>query len=129
MTRILNNLVWSAFLVGALAAAPQGKAARDGTAAKVTAEPYEGFKADQALLRKQVILKANDGGKDTKASSGEAIDAAQRVFSRVSFLLRSRKEVLDLLGDPATISDYGRPAGEDPSSPLVYVFDTGFGGG
>ena len=118
MIRISILFVGSAVLVGVLAGAAQDKAA----------EPYVGFKSDQALLRKQQIVKVSDGGKDLKVSSGEAIQAAQRIVSRVSFLFRSREEVLDLLGDPATISDYGKPQGKDPSSPLVYVFDTGLGG-
>jgi hypothetical protein len=100
----------------------------DKPAKKEAAEPYEGFKKDQALLRKHLIHKAKDGGKDTKASSSEACLAAQRIFSRVAFLFRTRDEVLRLLGDPATISDYGEPAGKDPASPLVYVFDAGEGG-
>jgi hypothetical protein len=127
MIRFPIIFVGSAFLVGALAA-PQQKSVRDDAARREAAEPYEGFKADQALLRKHQIYKGNDGRKELKASSVEAIDAAQRIFARVSFLFRSREEVLDLLGDPATISDYGRAAGNDPSSPMEYVFDTGFGG-
>ena len=104
-----------------------GAAARDGKAAKKESpELYEGFKADKALLRKQFVHKA--GGKDTKASSGEACQAADRIFSRISFLNRTRDEVLELLGDPASISDYNQPAGTDPTSPLEYVFDTGLGG-
>jgi len=31
-------------------------------------------------------------------------------------------------GNPATISDYNRPPDKGASSPLVYKFDTGFGG-
>lgn len=96
--------------------------------AKSATESYPGFKADQALLRKHLLHKDRDSGKEIKASSAEACDAAKRVFSRVSFLFRTRDEVLSLLGDPATISDYNKPAAEDARSPLVYVFDTGFGG-
>ena len=70
---------------------------------------YPEFKADQALLRKHLVHKAKDGGKDTKASSGEACEAAVRIFTRVPFLFRTRDDVLELLGDPATISDYNRP--------------------
>ena len=128
MIRISIILVGSALLVGALAGAAQDKPGADGAARRETAEPYEGFKSDQALLRKHLIHKAKDGSKDIKASSTEAIQAAQRIFSRVSFLFRSRQEVLELLGDPATISDYGKPAGKGSSSPLVYVFDMGLGG-
>jgi len=54
--------------------------------------------------------------------------AAKRIFSRVSFLFRTCDEVLQILGDPATISDHNETAGKDPLSPLSYVFDTGFGG-
>jgi len=82
---------------------------------------YEGFKADQALLRK----KPRD--KTLKGSSPEACQAALRIFQRISFLFKPRDDVLKLLGDPATLP-YGEKAGSDPKSPLVYVFDTGFGG-
>ena len=128
MNRIWIVLVGSGVLVGALTGATQEKLGKDTATIKVAAEPYEGFKVDQALLRKQFIRKARDTSKDTAASSGEACEAAKRIFSRVSFLFRTREEVLDLLGDPATISDYGRPAGNDPSSPLEYLFDTGYDG-
>lgn len=128
MIRTLIILLGSALLMGALAGAAEDKPVTEEVARKEAAGPYDGFKADQALLRKQLIHKAKDGGKDTKASSGEACQAAQRIFARVSFLFRTRGEVLELLGDPATISDYNEPAGKDPTGPLVYVFDTGFGG-
>jgi hypothetical protein len=128
LIRISIILVGAAFLVGEIAGSAQDKTGGNIAARKEMAEPYEGFKSDQALLRKHIIHKGRDGGKDTTASSAKAIDAAQRIFSRVSFLFRSREEVLNLLGDPATVSDYGQPAGTDPSSPLVYVFDTGLWG-
>ena len=55
--------------------------------------------------------------------------ASAWVFSYcAAFLFRPRAEVLTLLGDPATVSGYNRPAGKKVSDPLVYVFDTGFGG-
>jgi len=128
MIRISIVLLGSAVFAGAFSGAAEDKSDNDKAAKKAVAEPYEGFKADQALLRKHVVHKAKDGGKDTKASSGEACEAAQRIFARVPFLFRTRDEVLDLLGDPATVSDYNRPAGKGASSPLVYGFDTGFGG-
>jgi len=129
MIRLTFVALGSVFLVGALSGvAGDGKPAPDAKPAKEASELYKEFKADQALLRKHLAHKARDGGKDTKASSGEACQAAQRIFSRISFLFRTRAEVLELLGDPATISDYNEPAGKDPASPLVYVFDTGFGG-
>jgi len=129
MIRPFALLLSLALLGGLLSSAPaEDKPSKVPQSAKEAAELYEGFKADQALLRKNLIHKAKDGGKDTKASSGDACQAAQRIFSRVPFLFRTREEVLQLLGDPATISDYNEPAGKDPVSPLVYVFDTGFGG-
>lgn len=95
---------------------------------KEAAEPYPGFAADQVLLRKHFVHPARDGAKPVKASSGEACQAAMRVFSKMSFLFRTREEVLKLLGDPATINDYNQPAAQDPQAPLVYRFDSGFGG-
>lgn len=121
----------SAVIVGALVGAAAGdQPAKGDKPPKKEAPPlYEGFKADQALLRKTVVHEVKGGRKDTvRASSPEACQAARRIFERVSFLFRTRAEVLELLGDPATISDYNDPVGKDPSSPLVYVFDTGLGG-
>jgi hypothetical protein len=99
--------------------------AQESPAKKEVAEPYPGFRDDQALLRKQFVLAAPKG---LKASSPEAISAAHRIFSRVSFLFQSRAEVLETLGDPATISDYNSPASKEPGSALVYVFSNGLGG-
>ena len=128
MSRSVVMLLGSALLVGSAPGAAAGDKAPAGPKdGKGAAEPYEGFRADQAALRKQVVLKTRDS-RETKASSAEACAAARRIFGQVSFLFRSRAEVLDLLGDPATISDYGRPAGKDPADPLVYRFDTGLGG-
>lgn len=101
--------------------------AQEKPAKKDATEPYAGFRADQAQLRKQFVFD-NPGGMRVKASSAEACTAAHNIFSRVSFLFKSRDEVLEILGDPATISDYNRPAGKEPGSPLVYIFDSGFGG-
>jgi len=84
---------------------------------------YKGFATDQALLRKTMRLPQKPV---VNASSPEACHAAQRIFKRIPFLFRTRAEVLKLLGDPATVSDYGQPA--KASSSLVYIFDTGFGG-
>lgn len=85
--------------------------------------PYKKFEADRVLIRKTVRLKPS-----LNASSPEAIAASVRIFERVAFLFKTREEVLKLLGDPATISSYGKRAGSDPDSPLVYVFDSGYGG-
>lgn len=88
---------------------------------------YEGFPQDQKALRKTVRLRVTGVGKQfVDASSAEACLAARRIFGRISFLFRSRDEILGLLGEPATISDYNqRPM---PKDTLVYVFDSGFGG-
>ena len=89
-------------------------------------EPYDGYGKDLKLLRDHYEIKSD--GKMIKASSGEAVSAARRLFSKVSFLFRSRETVLEILGDPATISAYGVKAEEKKDSPLIYRFDTGFGG-
>jgi hypothetical protein len=128
MLRLSVLLAGFALLPDAQNGAAQDKPGKEKVGKPAAREPYEGFKADQASLRKHMIYKARDGGKDTKASSADACFAAQRIFSRVSFLFRSREEVLSLLGDPATINDYNEPAGKDKASPLVYIFDSGFGG-
>lgn len=81
------------------------------------------FDRDRVLIRKTVLLKPS-----LNASSPEAVAASIRIFERVPFLFKTREEVLKLLGDPATISDYGQRAGADPDSPMIYRFDTGYGG-
>ena len=71
------------------------------------ADPYEGYSSDRELLRSTTEIPAGgDSDQKIKASSAQAMQAAHRLFSRVSFLFRSRDEVLEVLGDPATISDY-----------------------
>ena len=87
-------------------------------------EPYPGFAEDCALLRKTYWIDRPW----LNASSAEACQAAIRIFRRASFIGITREEVLDLLGDPATISDYGQPVTEGPNSTLVYRFDSGLGG-
>jgi hypothetical protein len=63
-----------------------------------------------------------------KASSAEAGSAARRLFTKVPFVGMSREQVLRILGDPKTISDYGIAAAETPDSSLSYRFDSGYGG-
>ncbi|MEX0715798.1 MAG: hypothetical protein WD066_04390 [Planctomycetaceae bacterium] len=92
-------------------------------------EHYEGFEADRASLRKTVQLGGGPGQHPAvNASRGEAIAAADRIFRNVPFLFKTRQDVLDILGDPATISDYGQRPADRPDSPLVYRFDHGYGG-
>lgn len=88
------------------------------------APPYAGYPQDRALLRdtyRYPELALN-------ASSGEACQAAARLFSKVTFVGLSRERVLAILGDPKTLSDYGIAQTPGPDSPLKYRFDTGFGG-
>lgn len=89
-------------------------------------QPYDGYTNDLKLLRDHFEFKQD--GKVTRASSDKAIHAAHRLFSNVSFLFRSRDSVLEILGDPQTISDYGVKQDESNDSTLVYRFDSGFGG-
>lgn len=91
--------------------------------------PYRGFEADRALMRKTAALPASaTGGKPLKASSPEAVGAAMRIFERTPLLFRTRAEILQLLGDPGTISDYNDPATAGEADPLHYRFDTGWNG-
>jgi hypothetical protein len=125
--QLIALAITSGLLVGLAGDASTGeKRQKDITVAKGVLELYRGYKADQALLRKHEIIK-NDG-KEIRVSSGEACEASVRIFSHISFLFRTRAEVLELLGDPAIVSDYNKPVSKDPSSPLVYIFDTGYGG-
>lgn len=88
------------------------------------APPYPGYAQDRALLRNTYRIPAPA----INASSGEACQAAARLFSKVTFMGLSRERVLAILGDPKTLSDYGVAQSPEPDSPLKYRFDTGFGG-
>lgn len=92
--------------------------------AACTAEPelYEGYAQDRALLRSTYRV----GNPPINASSGKAIDAAQRLFGKITFVGLTRERVLAILGDPKTISDYGIASAATPDSPLTYRFDSGF---
>lgn len=87
--------------------------------------PYPGFDWDLQMLRRTNEVE----GPNVKGSSPEAISAAERVFSDMPWPGLNRQKVLELLGDPRTTSDYGRPVDlETPSAPLEYIFGTGGGG-
>lgn len=86
--------------------------------------PYPEFKRDVELLRRTNPLT----GVGINASSPEAMEAAVRVFEAFPSIGMTRERVLEVLGDPATISDYGRAAADEPDAPLAYLFDSGFGG-
>ena len=106
-----------------------GCAGRPSDAGRSRSAPYAGFEADRALMRRTELMPAGGANpKSLNVSSGEAIAAARRVFSRTPLLFRTRAEILELLGDPGTISDYNDPATAGEADPLEYRFDTGFGG-
>lgn len=88
------------------------------------APTYEGYERDRVLIRSTYRLSAPV----LNASSGEAIQAAQRIFKNVRLVGLSRSQVLAILGDPKTISGYGVAADAAADSPLTYRFDSGFGG-
>lgn len=93
-------------------------------------EIYEGYEEDRKLLRDiiEIPSDANLGGKFTSVSSPKAFQAAQRLFSKIPFLFKTRKDVIQVLGDPATISDYGVASTKGVDADLVYRFDSGYGG-
>lgn len=80
---------------------------------------------DLRLLRKTMTLPSKP---PVQASSGDATEAAARVFGRLKLIGMTKEDVLLILGDPATISDYGRIAGSEVDAPLIYRFDSGLGG-
>jgi hypothetical protein len=88
------------------------------------APPYEGYEQDRTLLRDTYHYTSPP----LNASSIKAIEAAHRLFSKITFAGLTRKEVIAILGDPKTISDYGVAAAPTPDSPLHYRFDGGYGG-
>ena len=90
-------------------------------------EFYEGFEQDLQAFR-QTQNAAPPGEPPRMVPTGEAVGAATRVFERVDLVGMTKDEVLELLGDPATISGYGIPAEPGPDEPLIYRFDCGFGG-
>ena len=85
---------------------------------------YEGYEADIRLLGKTYDLARPK----LQASSPEACEAAARVFAKINFVGMTKDDVFSLLGSPAAISDYGIKAKPGPDEPLVYRFDTGWGG-
>ena len=89
-------------------------------------KPYDGYSQDIKLLRDNYELQSGD--RLIKASTNEAISAAKRIFTGSSFLFKTGDKILDILGDPATISDYGIKTKNGKDSPLIYRFDTGWGG-
>ena len=93
--------------------------------AAAAGELYDGYANDLKLLRDQYEIQLKSG-KTMKASSAKAVGAARRVFAKVSFLFKGREEVIQILGDPASISDYGIKMEKRMDSPMIYRFDTGY---
>lgn len=92
-------------------------------------DPYQGYAEDRVLLRSTTEIQSGKNQKETiKASSGAANQAACRLFSKISMLFKSREEVLSILGDPSSISDYGVKVKTGKDADLVYRFDSGYGG-
>src|SRR2546421_4765864 len=85
-----------------------------------TPELYPGFRQDVASLRKTSRLNPQS----PNASSAEACRAADQIFRTAPLVGKTRAEVLQWLGDPRTVSDYGVPAGTGENSPLVYRIDS-----
>jgi len=88
-------------------------------------EFYPGFAADLRTMRQ--TQRGIDGG-SSPWSTGEAIAAAQRIFAHFPEVGVSRRRVLEVLGEPNRIGIHGVETGDDRDAPLVYCFDTGFGG-
>ena len=86
--------------------------------------PYPEFRSDLHALRDTTKLP----NPELRASSAKACQAARRVFTKTQFEGMTKADVLTLLGDPKTISDYGIAAGTEVDAPLTYRFDSGLGG-
>ena len=87
------------------------------------------WSADAHLLRKTYNVNLNRPGESPlMASSAKAQNAADRIFTNVRFEGMTREQVLEVLGDPRTISDYARRDEHFAVDSLTYVFDSGHGG-
>jgi hypothetical protein len=109
---------------------PRGVVTGSGEPSKragVTSDPpgaYSGYQEDLLAMRKTTTV----GNPPLRASSDEAIAAARRIFAKIVFKGMPREKVLALLGDPATVSDYGVRAKPGRDEPLTYHFSDGFSG-
>lgn len=89
----------------------------------VFADPvYEKYEEDRKLV-KSAVEKLSKG--KSRISPFQAVDAAYRLFSKVTFINRTRKEVTEILGDP-TIRKVRAIAPVEPD--LVFHLDSGYGG-
>ena len=85
---------------------------------------YKGCQQDLLAFRTTARLPKQT----SRGASVESVQAAARIFKRIDFVAMTKKEVLSLLGDPATVNEYGIAARPGDNSPLEYRMDTGFGG-
>ena len=96
-------------------------APRSADSEPITRQPETGMAKDLRLLRKTIA----DPQSGDRLSSPEAFQAAARIFSRVNFVGMTKEDVLWMLGDPATLNDYGIKPGAGEDDPLIYRFDRG----
>ena len=87
-------------------------------------EPYPGYLEDLVLIKRSINLE----GPDSNFSSGEACQAATRIFANIEFAGKAKKQVMDILGEPKDISVYAGSIADESPGILIYRFDTGFGG-
>ena len=85
---------------------------------------YKGCEKDILALRKTVKIP----NPPVRGASPESGQAAARIFERIDFVGMTKEEVLSLLGDPATVNDYGIVAEPGDNSPLKYRMVSGLGG-
>ncbi len=75
--------------------------------------------ADLLLMRETYTLPQDSEGNSIRASTPRACGAAARIFRRIDFTGMTKEQVLRLLGDPETISDYGHKAEMGDDDPLL----------
>jgi HEAT repeat protein len=85
---------------------------------------YYGFADDLKIMR----LTFESEGPPSIWSPGEAQSAAFHVFRNTPLVGLTKKEALQLLGDPIRMSQFDERARSDPDTPLQYKFDNGYGG-
>ena len=81
-----------------------------------------GLTRDLRFIRKTMELPSDP---PVQASSREASEAAARILDRLNFVGMSKENALWVLGDPATVSDYGIKAEAGADKPLIYRISNG----
>lgn len=82
---------------------------------------------DLRLFRQKRDVDTAERG-TVSVSTDEAVKAAQRVLAGVLYRGMEQRLVVDILGDPARVSDLNRPLTEQPAAELTYRFDSGNNG-